>query len=78
MTPICCLIRSGIEEEVSEIDDLLRTIAELMNEFKNLQIKNKNTKSHENSLYQKGFEAREAATQEIDLSSMSYSGGKLK
>lgn len=77
MTPIYCLIRSGIEEEVNEMDYVLRTVAELMNEFKNLQNKNKNTKSYENSLYQKGFEARETATQEMDLPSISYSGGKL-
>lgn len=74
MTLIYSLIRSGIEEEVNEIDDLLRIISELVNEFKNLKIKNKNAKAKEDSLYQKGFEAREAAMQETEFHAIMAAG----
>lgn len=47
--------RSGIEEEIDELDDLIRQISDLMKE-----LMNKNgTSRKKDSSYQKGFDQRE-------------------
>lgn len=52
--------RSGIEETVTELDDLLHAIILLLNDFKN------KPKKQSKSQYQKGFDKRELAQNEIE------------
>lgn len=50
--------RSGTEEIVTELDDLLQQILELMNEFKGKKGGVK-TQTQDKTSFQKGFDARE-------------------
>lgn len=59
MIPI--IFRSGIEIEITEVDDLLQQISDMIKEFRNKSFNICKLEASEKTSFQKGHESREEA-----------------